>query len=266
MNKQPEDLNLLDFLAKTHYFIQIVKPEKPEKPIAFGSGFFIEYNSHHFFLTADHNIHIEDHKLNERTGIDNNVEIFNNISDKENFRTIVTPIGGFYYMEKFDIIKPNDAPELFDVALSLIDIKKLQAPFLTDDNIVSSNGEQLVTPGEPKLMFTEILLVEPTLVDKYFVFGKIRPYFQGLFLHRKFTLKENITFIGEFGDYLLFNSDAEIRDYDDWAGLSGSPMVNQNGECVGVLCSIIENSKSLWVKPLSKIKPLLDIAILQKDK
>ncbi|MGQ2981855.1 hypothetical protein [Flavobacterium sp.] len=256
---------MLEYLAKTSYFLQIVKPESSDKPIAFGSGFFLNYKDHCFFLTADHNIHIEDHKLNERTGIDNKVEVFNCISDKENFTTCVTPIGGFYYMEKFDITKPNDQPELFDVALSLIDQTKLEAAFFTDDNVVDLNGEQLLKPGEQKIQFLEEQITEPNLDDTYFIFGKIKPLLKGLLLYRTFTLKENIKYVSEFRDYLLFNTPSEILDYDDWAGLSGSPVVNQKGDCVGVLCSVGVNTKSLWVKPFSKIKPLMEVAILQKN-
>lgn len=263
MNKENTTYNLLDYLAKTSYFIKISEKTKHEKPIAYGTGFFVNYKNNCFFLTADHNIHLNDHDLNVRTGLDNNVEIFNNLSNKEKFETLVTPISGFYYMESIDITKPNQNPELFDVALSLVDKSNLTSPFLTDDNIISETGEQITKPGENKIQFLEEQLVVPNTNDIYFIFGKIKPNLNGLFLHRKFSLKENIKYIEPFGDYLLFNTESIITDYEDWAGLSGSPVVNQIGGCVGVLCSINVNTKSLWIKPFSKIKPLMDLAILQ---
>lgn len=264
MDKEYKTYNLLDYLSKTSYFIKISEPRNSEKPIAFGTGFFVNYKDNCFFITADHNIHIDDHDLNVRTGQDNNVEIFNNINNKENFETLVTPISGFYYMDAIDITKPNKNPELFDVALSLVDKSKLTATFLTDDNIINEDGEQITKPGENKIQFLEEQLVEPYINDIYFVFGKIRPNLHGLFLHRKFSLKENLKYIEPFGDYLLFNTETTITDYEDWAGLSGSPVVNQRADCVGVLCSINVNTKSLWIKPFSKIKMLMDLAILQK--
>lgn len=129
MNKEHTTYNLLDYLAKTSYFIKISEKTNPEKPIAYGTGFFVNYKNNCFFLTADHNIHLNDHDLNVRTGLDNNVEIFNNLSNKEKFETLVTPISGFYYMESIDITKPNKNPELFDVALSLVDKSNLTALF-----------------------------------------------------------------------------------------------------------------------------------------
>ena len=77
-----KEFNLIEILAKTNYQIVIFKNQNLENPVAFGSGFFINYKDNLFFITADHNIHIEDHKINERTGIDNHVAILNNISNK----------------------------------------------------------------------------------------------------------------------------------------------------------------------------------------
>ena len=39
----------------------------------------------------------------------------------------------------------------------------------------------------------------------------------------------------------------------------------KKGECTGVLCSIIKNSQPVCVKPFEKIKPLLDVIILQEQ-
>lgn len=64
---------------------------------------------------------------------------------------------------------------------------------------------------------------------------------------------------------MLLNTTEDILDYDDWAGLSGSPVLNQEGKCIGVLCSVNEGTKSVFVKPFSKIRPLLDTIILQEE-
>jgi hypothetical protein len=65
---------------------------------------FISYKENLFFITADHNIHINDHKINERTGVDNYIGILNNSSDRNILSTIISPIGDFYYMDSFDTI------------------------------------------------------------------------------------------------------------------------------------------------------------------
>ncbi|MDE5516054.1 hypothetical protein KRE49_09895 [Elizabethkingia meningoseptica] len=259
------EFQLTEILVKTTYQIVISKEQSfQSQPIAFGAGFFLNYKDNLFFITADHNIHIEDHKINERTGIDNYVGVFNNISDKENFSTIMTPIGGFYYMESFDISKDGLDPQLIDVAISLVDRSKFEAPFLTDEDISDTNGDVWVRPQEHKFQFLDEHIVEPSSNDTYYIFGKIRPKFKGLFLHRENTFKNRLKFIDTYGNYMLLNTEDEISDYEDWAGLSGSPVLNQEGKCVGVLCSVNEGTQSVFVKPFKKITPFLDTIIIQE--
>lgn len=257
---------LTEILVKTTYQIVISRePSFQSNPIAFGAGFFINYKSNLFFITADHNIHIEDHKINERIGIDNYVGIFNNISDRANFSTVMTPVGGFYYMESFDISKENLNPQLIDVAISMVDRTKFEAPFLTEEDIRDTNSKPFVSPKEHKFQFLDEHIIEPSGEDSYYIFGKIRPELKGLFVHRENTFKNDLKFVDTFGNYMLLNTPEEISDYEDWAGLSGSPVLNQEGKCVGVLCSVNEGTKSVFVKPFKKILPFLDTIILQEQ-
>lgn len=255
--------SLTEVLVKTTYQIVISKETSfQSKPIAWGSGFFINYKDKLFFITADHNIHIEDHKKNERTGIENHLAVLNNVSDKITFSTMLSPIGGFYYMEKFDISKEDLNPQLVDVAISLVDRTKFQAPFFTDEDI--RDGEtKLVSPNEQKFEFLEEHLTEPRTADTYYVFGKIKPHFKGLFVHRENTFKNDLKYIDTYGDFMLLNT-TQVIVYEEWAGLSGSPVINQDGKCIGVLCSVNNGTKSVYVKPFSRIKPLLDTIILQE--
>lgn len=177
---------------------------------------------------------------------------------------MMTPIGGFYYMESFDISKEDLNPQLIDVAISLVDRTKLEAPFFTDEDIKDENENPIVTPNEQKLQFLEEHIVNPQKSDKYFIYGKIRPQFKGLFLHRTYTFKNNLQYVDKFGNYLLLNTQEDIIDYEDWAGLSGSPVINQEGKCIGVLCSVNVGTRSVFVKPFAIISPLLDTIILQE--
>ena len=259
-------ISLFEALVKTTYQIQITKStdKNLSKPIAFGAGFIIDYREKTFFVTADHNIHIEDYELNERTGIDNVVSIFNNISNKEEFSTMLTPIGGFHYMEKFNIDKLEKGYEMIDVTVAMMTKEKhFNYPFLTDD--CTLNGEHIIKAGEQKFHFVEELLVEPNFESNYSVYGKIKPEIKGLFLHRTDTLKEGIKFVNEVGDYYLFNTQDPIESEEDWAGLSGSPMLDDNGQCVGVVCSVNPGTNSVFVKPISKVKILMEIAIKQEE-
>lgn len=259
------EFSLLEILVKTTYQIVVSKENSFQSaPIGFGAGFFLNYKDNLFFLTADHNIHIDDHNINERTGIDNYVCVLNNISDRNTLTTIMTPIGGFYFMESFDISKENLNHQLFDVAISLVDNSKFEAPFFTDEDFRDENGNKIVSSRELKFDFLQEHIVEPSTADTYYIFGKIKPHFKGLFLHRDNTFKNDLHFVNRVGSYLLLNTKEYIKDYRDWAGLSGSPVLNQEGRCIGVLCSVNEGTKSVFVKPFSVIVPLLETIIMQE--
>ena len=265
-NLQMDNLSLLEVLAKTTYQIQITRPHDKEcdRPIAFGSGFIINYKSTSFFVTADHNIHLDDYAINERTGVDNVVSIFNNISNKNDFSTLITPLGGFYYMERFDITKPTEVAELIDVTVCILTKERhFIHPFLTDG--VFRDGNPLVKPGERKFIFTEELLAEAKSDEMYFIFGKIKPEMKGLLLHREDTLKEQLKYVCQVGEYFLFNTPTVIESKEEWAGLSGSPVLSETGNCVGVLCSVNVGTISFFVKPIAKVKLLMDIAIQQEQ-
>ncbi|MCO7185202.1 hypothetical protein ABMY20_01950 [Tenacibaculum sp. SSH1-16] len=266
LNTIEREFHLTEILVKTTYQVIISKESSfQSNPIAFGSGFFINYRDNLFFITADHNIHIDDHELNERTGVDNYLAILNNISDRNTLSTILTPIGGFYFMDSFDISKEDLNPELIDVAISLVNREKIEAPFLTDEDIKDENSEPIVSPKEQKFEFMDEHIVSPTKTDSYYIFGKIKPNLKGLFLHRSNTFKNDLKYIDAYGNYLLLNTTDIISDYKDWAGLSGSPVLNQEGKCIGVLCSVNEGTKSVYVKPFKKIIPFLDTIILQEE-
>ncbi len=257
---------LTEILVKTTYQIVVSKEKSFQTfPIAFGAGFFLNYKANLFFITADHNIHINDHKINERTGVDNYVGVLNNISDRNTLSTIITPIGGFYYMESFDISKEDLNPQLIDVAISLVDRTKFEAPFLTDEDFKDENSKSLVSPKEQKMEFLDEHILAPSSDDIYYIYGKVRPEIKGLFLHRVNTFKNGLRYVDTFGNFMLLNTENEISNVDDWAGLSGSPVLNQKGQCIGVLCSVNEGTQSVFVKPFSKITPFLDTIILQEQ-
>ena len=261
-----KEFDLREILIKTNYQLVIHKEKEFDSfPIAYGSGFFINYKENLYFLTADHNIHYDDHQKNERLGTGNYVGILNNISDRENLSTMISPIGGFYFMESFDLSKTDLNFQLFDVAISLVGRSKFEAPFLTDEDFKDENGNQIVSPKEPKFEFLDEHIAEPDINDNYYIYGKIKPELKGLFLHRQGTFKTNLKFVDKFGAYILLNTQEIITDIDDWAGLSGSPVLNQNGKCIGVLCSVNENTKSIFVKPFESIIPLLETIPLQEE-
>ena len=252
-------ISLQEVLVKTSYQTQTTLPSDKfcENPLAFGSGFIVEHKNVKFFVTADHTLHLNDYEdgINERTGIEYVVSIFTNYSPPENFlSTVVIPLGGFYYMEQFNLDKPEQANELVDITLCKMKDINLQYPFLCDD--VQFAKQQKIT------IKTECF-GEPQISKNYFVFGQIKTRIEGIRVEREKTVKECLKFNQKAGDYFLFNTPETITDRKEWEGLSGSPVISEDGDCVGVLSSVNENSNSIWVMPISKVKMLMEVAIQQ---
>ena len=137
-------------------------------------------------------------------------------------------------------------------------------PFLTNE-VSFFNGE-FIRAGEQKFFIKEECFCEADENANYFVFGKINTrLIENIRMDWQDTLKESLKFVSKTGDLLLFNTPEIIMDKKDWEGLSGSPVFNEDGECVGVLCDVLENSRSIWVMPISKVKMLIDIIVLQEN-
>ena len=261
-------ISLLEFLVKTSYQTQITEPGDIEcsTPVSFGSGFIVEYKGTNFFVTADHTVHLDDYEkeIEERTGKDYVVSIFNNYSPPDNIlSTVVTPLGGFYSMSKFELNKPYEMLNLVDVAVCRMEKKHFQYPFLTPE---IKSGAEIIPKGESKFIFNQESFSPPNDNDKYCIFGTIKTkIIDHIRVEREFTLKHDLKYISKNGDFLLFNAPDIITDEEDWKGLSGSPIISETGECVGVVCDVLKNSKSIWVMPIAKVKMLIETIILTEQ-
>lgn len=267
MTQSVEPTSILEVLVKTHYHTVTTEPGNldSDKYICHGSGFMVQYKNVVFFITADHVLHFADYESENkiRTGIDNVVSIYNNVRPDTNaISTVCTPLGGFYYMDGFNLTKPNELPELIDVAVCVMKPISFQYPFLTDEKEFQDKEK---ATGQPKFILTEANFTEPDTDNNYFIYGKIKTQMKGLMLYRENTLKENLKYVYKSGDYYLLNTPDIITDIDEWSGLSGSPVFDNHGLCIGVLCSVSPNSNSIWVMPFEKVKLLMDIALMQEQ-
>jgi len=166
-------------------------------------------------------------------------------------------------MEQFNLDKPENLPRLVDLSVCKMKAIHLEYPFLTDQ-VLFANGE-IIKAGEQKITIKQECFSEPNVNKNYFVFGKIRTkLIDSIRIDWENTLKECLKFVSHFGDFFLFNTEDMITDKQEWEGLSGLPIISEDGECVGVLCDILEGSNSIWVMPISKVKMLIEVAIQQE--
>ena len=47
--------------------------------------------------------------------------------------------------------------------------------------------------------------------------------------------------------------------YEDWGGLSGTPIIDEDGKCVAVLTNVLEGTNSVWGISIKRLETLLDI-------
>lgn len=259
--------SLLEVLVKTNYqtVTTAMGNQDYEKYICHGSGFIVQYKDTKFFVTADHVLHPDDYdsEIRIRIGLDYTVSIYNNVRpDTGEIATVCTPLGGFYYMEGFNLVKPDELPDLIDVTVCIMKEINFQYPFLTDEKEFQDKD---TGRGQRKFILAEANFAEPDANNSYFIYGKIRTQLKGVMLYRENTLKENLKYVYKSDDYFLLNTPDIISDISEWAGLSGSPVFDNQGKCIGVLCSVSPGSNSIWVMPLEKVKLLMDIAIIQEN-
>lgn len=249
----------IELLVRTALFTQITETDDNnlDKPIGYGSGFFVEYLDTTFFVTAYHTVSFDDFGKEENRRKNNRVSIFNNYSSNDEvLSTIITPLNGFYYSSKFELNNP-DKHSTIDGAVSIMKEINLEYPFLHDERELQ---------GKTKLPIKENRFGIPDTESDYFIYGKIKAKENAIRLDRKNTLKSDLKFIMESGDYYLFNTPETIFDKEEWKGLSGSAVISAAGDCVGVLCSVNEGSKAIFVLPIKYIKMLMISALADYGK
>jgi len=95
--------------------------------------------------------------------------------------------------------------------------------------------------------------------------GRVKHDFKGLRMISKPTLKLDLSFIGTYGRFHLFNTpDVISADADDYRGCSGAPILDETGKLVGLAQSVVEGSNSIFAFSIDECKRLLDIAIETK--
>jgi hypothetical protein len=265
-----KEMSLLEFLMRTNYMTQISEPEDKtcEKYVGFGSGFIVSYKEHYFFITADHTVNFDDDHNNRQSNRSHKnyiVSIFNNVSHPENtLTTLLTPLGGFYYFDKLtlsDFDKNNINVELVDVALCILKEKQFENPFFIDEDISQRKD---FNQRKNKVIISEQTFGEASEEQTYYIYGTIKAKINGIRLDREKTLKKELIYKGKSGDYYLLNTDNPI-DYNEWAGLSGSPVISNEGKCIGVVCSVLPDSKSIFIAPMNDVKRFMDYALLNEN-
>ena len=257
--------SVYEFAWLTTQQIVVTEDEKGKIIKGFGSGFFFLYRNKLFFVTADHVSHPDDFDKGIRLGKDDFVWVFNNKNSTTELATMLTPIGGIYSFDQFDI---NDElsfeiPDMKDISFAILP-NSFKYPFLTHELRVE---EQLIVPaGKEKLVIKSECATELTSTDYCLVEGCVLwEIIDGIKFFRCNAIHQDLTLIGidDEGYYILKHS--EHIEYNKWAGLSGGPVFSDQGRLIGMIIEVNEKDDTIRVIPIKKITELMDCAIKYEE-
>lgn len=222
-----------------------------------GSGFFLEYRGKLFLVTADHCIHFDDYQEG-RLGRDDKICIVNNIYDKQQWISTLTPIGGFYYFDKYDI-RDIEIPDLQDFAFALHE-NSFEVPFLTRE--LKADEVILCEDAKEKFILKSDAVVDFDKDRFYVCIGTVQNEIKnGMFnscanaIHCDLRFRE---FDTEGNAVLDFPGSVK---YNEWAGLSGGAVMDDQCHVAGMLIRVSEAANTVIAIPMRKIMRFMDFAL-----
>jgi hypothetical protein len=181
------------------------------------------------------------------------------------------PIGGIYFFDQFkvDIDKATvgNMP-LFDAAFCILQDWQIDTECITCE--VKIEGAD-VPVGDRKIHIKDTDIISANNEDTYSVFGRVKFSLVEIngtvVLNSQQTFKTGLKLVDEDDSqnyYILQYPDEVI--YEDWAGLSGSAVLNQEGKLIGIACAVsTSGNRWIWVKKIQRVLPLMDAAILENN-
>lgn len=271
----------IKLLVESTYHLLTVKLED-YSPNLIGSGMIIKFLEKLFLITVAHVPELEENiftYIDSGLNDSNNKRIFLQITDKSHIIKIKTPASKNKLNSFVEYLtKINDEKEFLINALKrkkyllgLYDIVIFELPAEIQIFQEEYNFDKLQITKNSKLIINTDLSDEPNYEDFYGFAGKI------LLKNNKddrlkfgLQIKYKLKFIkeadekikddfGKFyrGQYYQFELPEVIKDYNDFQGTSGAPIISEKGDVVGIVAFGNINTKNLFAVPLKVIRPLL---------
>lgn len=272
-------MGTIELLVRTHFtLVAATSGTQLKDVVGYGSGFMMSYKGYRFFVTAAHVIE-PTWSTQSKKEIDirgNDAAIVTHIAQEYNGvkQTVYVPLGGFVYINKIQV-DPNNPdllkmiqnaeqnPTPVDVAIAMVEERPGVYSF--------SGGEEPGKEGEdweakPKVIIPYEAVVEPDCDDHYFVYGRVKfdnrkdeaghPY-----VYSEPRCHPDMEYLSTIQDnFHVFKATKDI-DYDEWAGISGSPVLNPHGEIVGIASSVLPGTPHMFALDIKTARPFFDVLI-----
>ena len=258
---------LVEYFEHVRYQVAcFLRNQKSQLPQFSGSGFILYFEGHKIFVTAGHvatSHHDGDFSDDKLITIQTNSIYKHKETGKAG--CVLLTVGGVVSAtaHKVDIATGNIRMiGVVDVSFAQLDSTRANAPFVTQR--ISIEGAN-VQYGEPKQYISYDNVIEVNHEDEYSVFGRVHLSFgncNGQYIQNsELIFHTGLRYSGTIQDMVVLKYDKPII-VADWKGLSGSPVLNQDGKLIGVACSVDPIANTLHIMPIQKIKPLIQSELL----
>lgn len=246
-----------------------------------GSGFMIEADNHLFFVTADHivNLHVQQGGIIHRQDKITKVLVSTNDARPDangQLNTLMSQIGGFYYATPFQINTQTlklTGGNAIDAAVSMLPSDFLQQyPFYNSGFAIDGI---VIPPHQRKQPIDWNTRSTPDKTHTYSIIGKIRPQLKNengieIITFDK-VYNEGMTFTKtQDGNYYFRYTKPVI--YEDWGGLSGGPVFDNEGHLVGIQSGVIQSGVIspddpgfVVVRGLDEVRMYMGIAMIEEQ-
>ena len=249
-----EPMNLINLIAKSSVHL-IVFEKQTNKPIQYGSGCIASYKNKLFAISVNH--------VTQIRGKETYTLIETGLPSKDG-QTPYYRLGELVY---FDVFKAHgiDTGDFNQMTFSKEEPLDITFTTLKDEVFLKQKGftyyGQEITEGQ-KVFLNLDYSTEPKQEDYFGFFGHIKhDIFDDQIIKSKVTFKIGLSYKGTHDRFHLFYTPDIIKEYEDYAGTSGAPILNEEGQLVGLVCSVIKNSHSLFAFPVDYCKQLIDISL-----
>jgi len=244
-------------LASVQVFL--AKYNRP-KPVAFGSGFTINYLDKTLFISVSH--------VTAREGLTTFLET--NIPFDPKDGPILKTVDGICNFDLFNtagVQTPEELKELLKngkrkrLDISFAEYIPNDIPLLQEE----------IDLGAFKVPFCEKLTLEMSYIavpdeeERYGFYGQIKSQYSGMNLKRTPTLKHSLKYHGTRDDFYIFLSPEVIKTKKSFAGCSGAPILDSQQRLVAIACGVAPPpSRFIYGFSIQKCKQLLDYALQMK--
>jgi hypothetical protein len=102
---------------------------------------------------------------------------------------------------------------------------------------------------------------DPDKENTYGFAGYIHQQLNGLYIQREAAIKAPLTYLRTKGEFHIFKAKKVINNREEYAGLSGAPILDFTGRIVALACMVRPGTNMIYGFSISDCIYLLDLAI-----